>query len=154
MARRTNTNEEKVGQQITHELPASGPVGELTDTIETVDTPRWEEKAKNLAFMNEMVTVQIHDTGSINEEQFVEVRNDGKPQFIERGKPQTIRRMFVEVLARAKKEGISTPEYTDATGARATKIIRSPSLRYPFSVVEDRNPEGRTWLTRILAEAA
>lgn len=147
-----NTQEEVVGQNQIFDIPASGKVGQLKDEIETVDTPFWKDKAKNLAFMEEIVTVQIADTGGINEEQYVAVYNCGTPQFIQRGIPQQVKRKYVEVLARAKREGIDTPEYTDPTGARAVRVTKTPSLKYPF-MVNDPNPDGPVWLQRILAEA-
>jgi len=148
-----DTREEVVGQNQVFDLPAAGKVGDLIDVVKSVDTPRMKVKAAEMAFMDEYVTVQIADTGSPNEEQYVQLGNNGTPQFVERGKPQKIKRKYVEVLARAKRGAVQTPEFVDASGARSTRIVKTPTLAYPFQVIMDKNPNGRAWLQRILAEA-
>jgi len=152
MARRSiNTQEEKVGQEQVFDLPACGPVGELVDEIETVDTPHWESKAEMESFMEEVVQVRIADTGGVNEEQFIDVKNNGRTQMIRRGVWQNVKRKYVEVLARAKRDNITTNKYTDASGNDSTRIIKAPVLKYPFEM-RDRNPDGHVWLQRVLAE--
>jgi hypothetical protein len=127
---------------------------DFASKFETVDTPLSSDHAKELLFMEEYVTVLIPAGNNPDaEEQFVDVGNNGVRQFIQRGVEQRIKRKFVEVLARAKREKISTPEFTDATGARATKIVRTPALIHGFQVTEDKNPNGHAWLRGILAEA-
>lgn len=64
----------------------------------------------------------------------------------------TMKRKYVEVFARCK--------HTDVV-ARSNGIPRdgmptvndtlyNTNLKYPFSVIDDRNPKGHDWLTRIL----
>lgn len=152
MAKTIDTRENKVGQAQQHDLPATGPVGDVAADIETVDTPHWQNKAKEMAFMEEIVEVKIMATGNQNDELFVPIFNDGRPQYIMRGQWQKVKRKFVEVLARAKGEKLTTSEYRDSTGARATRINVIPSLQYPFEM-RDNNPDGQVWLQRILQEA-
>lgn len=154
MARRptVDTLEEKIGQDQSYVMPVDGPVGDFEPDIELCDAPRMKSKAKELAFMDEVVAVRIHDTGNPNEEQFVEVDNGGVPQFIERGKWQKVKRKFVEVLARAKAGNVQTPEHINPAGERTTKIQVTQALKYPFEM-RDNNPDGHVWLQRILAEA-
>lgn len=149
--RSVNTQEQKVGQDQSYDLPVSGPVGDLEPDIIHCDAPRMKSKAKELAFMDETVAVRIHDTGNKNEEQYVEVDNGGIPQFVERGKWQKVKRKFVEVLARAKAGSVSTPEFENAAGDRATRIQVTQALKYPFEM-RDNNPDGHVWLQRVLAE--
>lgn len=113
----------------------------------------FKAKAAALAFNEELVTVQILDTDNPNAEQVVNLGINGVNQFIFRGHEQTIKRKFLEQLSRAKTENISTPEYTDAQGNRATKIVKSQGLKYPFRVVKDDNPLGARWLEGILKQA-
>ena len=150
--RSVNTQEEQIGQPQSYELPSSGPVGPLESDIELCDTPHFKSKAKELAFMDEMVAVKIADSGNPNEEQYVETGNGGIPQFIERGKWQMVKRKFVEVLARAKVDHVATPEFVDPSGARSVRIVTTPALKYQFEM-RDHNPDGHVWLQRILAEA-
>ena len=134
------------------DLPESGPVGDVTERIEMqADTPRLGAKLDELEFMNELVDVRIIETGNPADEHVVELRNDGVPQFIIRGQWQRVKRKFVEVLARAKKDSIATPEFEDSTGARSTRILKTASLQYPFEM-RDQNPKGYPWLQGILSE--
>lgn len=152
MAGRTiDTRDQKIGQGQTFNLPATGPVGPLEDEIETVDTPRWRDKAKMEAFMAEFVEIRVADTGGVNEEQFIDIGSNGVRQFVQRGVWQRVRRRFVEVLARAKRDVIHTPEFTDAAGNNSTRLVKTPVLRYPFEM-RDKNPDGQVWLQRVLLE--
>lgn len=145
----TDTRSQKIGQPQSFELPSSGAVPPLEDEITTVDTPNWKEKAKILAFMDEMVEVKIVSSGGINEEQFVEVKNGGITQFVPRGQWQRVKRKFAEVLARAKRDAVDTIKFTDSTGANSVKIVKIPALKYPFEM-RDSNPDGMVWLQRVL----
>ncbi|MCK5606901.1 hypothetical protein KAR91_33675 [Candidatus Pacearchaeota archaeon] len=152
MTKVIDTRTKKLNPVIVHELPASGPIGDLSDNIEIVDGPNWEDKAALLAFMEEYVMVMIQSSGHVNEEQYVETRNDGVLQMIERGVWQKVKRKFVEVLARAKPNKITTPKFIDSTGANSVKVIKTPSLKYLFEM-RDNNPLGQPWLEGILQEA-
>lgn len=152
----TNTDTEVIGQSQSHIIPALGDIDkeDFRASFETVDTPVQSSHTKELLFMEEMVTILIPIGANPEaEEEFIDVGNNGVRQFIKRGEEQQVKRKFVEVLARAKREKISTPEFTDANGARSTKLIRTPALIHGFQVIEDKNPNGHTWLRRILAEA-
>lgn len=152
-----DTDSEQIGQEQANIIPSSGDLDreEFASNFETETAPiNRDAYYKELKFMEEPVTILIpcgNDPDA--EEQFIDVGCNGVRQFIERGVEQVVKRKFVEVLARAKREKISTPEFIDATGARATKLVRTPSLMHGFQVTEDRNPNGREWLRRILAEA-
>ena len=151
-----DTDSEQIGQEQTHIIPSHGDLDrdDFKSNFATIDTPMGSAHVQELMFMEEMVQVMIpFGANPETEEQFVDVGNNGVRQFIQRGEPQYVKRKFVEVLARAKREKISTPEFTDATGARTTKIVRTPALIHGFQVIEDKNPNGAAWLRRILAEA-
>lgn len=149
--RTTDTRDGKIGQQQSFDLPASGKVPPLEDEITTVDTPNWKDKAKVLAFMDQMVEVKIVNSGGINEEQIVEVTNGGIKQYIMRGQWQKVKRKFAEVLARAKRDSVDTVQFTDATGVKSVRIVKMPALKYPFEM-RDSNPDGMVWLQRVLME--
>lgn len=153
---RIDTDSEQIGQEQTHIIPSTGDLDrdDFKSEFIAVDTPVQSEHFKEMMFMEEPVLLLI-PTGSNPEaeEQYVDIGNNGVRQYVERGVPQWVKRKFVEVLARAKREKVSTPEFTDASGARATKIVRTPALIHGFQVMEDKNPNGHAWLRRILAEA-
>lgn len=108
---------------------------------------------ENELFMNEPVTVMVADT---NDEQdadaLVQVSINGRNQFFVRGVPQTVRRCYVERLARAKKTSFSQ-NLDERQGEEVFNRMKSHNaLRYPFTVIEDKNPVGGAWLRAILSE--
>lgn len=133
------------------ELPNDGPVAAPESIEIQSEATRWKDKAKNLAFMEEMVDVTILDNGNDEADQFITLFNNGRIQVMERGVPKKIKRKFVEVLARAKRRAIKTLEYTNANRERAIKIQQTNVMRHPFSVNEDTK-EGLLWLKKVLAE--
>lgn len=144
----------QIGQPQSIDMPASGSVSrsDLKDDIQVVPGPRLKEKADAMAFNNEILTVVVHETTNPSDVPIPVVRVDGRSQYFIRGQSQQVKRMFVEGLARAKKETVNTREATDGNGNRNTVIDKMPALKYPFSVLEDPNPKGRAWLQQVLAQ--
>lgn len=151
----TDSNELQVGQSQFHEIPAAGNVSseDFRDQFEVVDGPRLHDKASTMAFMEEKVVVMVHTTNDKTKEPIPCVSVNGINQYIVRGKPQIIKRKFVEGLARAREESVNTPFGRDANGFDTYNISKTQSLKYPFQVVDDPNPNGRAWLEKVMAEA-
>lgn len=151
-----NTQELPLAQDKEVVLPPSGSIAGALDELRTVEVhtqPLSTDYANALAFAEEKVTVMIHDDSDPNAENPVQVAVNGINQFFFRGQPQDVKRKYVEVLARAKRNRISTPEVTDGSGSRTNIVRQSSSLRYPFSVMFDPNPKGAMWLKNIMTEA-
>ena len=129
----------------------SGLVAEIS-AIEVVDKPLAADYQAALAFMEEKIEVMVHETTDPNAENPVQVAVNGINQFFMRGQPQTVRRKYVEVLARAKRGNITTPEVTQG-GERTATIRKTQALAYPFSIIRDDNPKGPAWLKQIMQEA-
>lgn len=147
-------DETQIGQdrQITLEgALATDDIRAELSGIETVDTPNFAQHADNLLFMEESVDVLVFPSADKNAEQVVDTYCNGIPQRFIRGQWLTVKRKFVEVLARAKPFNVSTPEIIDGNGNRATSIQTFTGLRYPFEM-KDNNPRGAAWLRGILAE--
>lgn len=130
-------------------LPASGTVDreEFRDEFEITNSIK---AATNEAFFEEILEVRIHDTDNPHAEKIINVGVNGVNQFFIRGQTQRVKRKFVELLALAKTENISTRETRDANGNLTAAIDRTRGLRYPFSVLRDPNPEGHAWLQNVL----
>lgn len=153
--RTVDTREQTIGQDksilLSNEVDADDIRDAFNDNMQP-DTPAFKDHADNLAFMEELVQVRVHETTEKNAEKVVDVYCNGIPQRFIRGVPIVVKRKYVEVLARAKPFTVTTPEIVDATGSRTTKIETSSALRYPFDM-QDRNPDGQRWLQSILLEA-
>ncbi len=153
---KTETLNEQIGQDKSVILPADGSIIEAIQglkEVEIVDKPLPDDYADALAFMEEKIVVIINEDNDPNAENPIQVAVNGRNQFFFRGHPQEVRRKYVEVLARAKRTRIATPEVTDASGARTNLIRQHTTLRYPFNVVSDPNPKGQAWLKAVLSEA-
>lgn len=138
-------------------LPATGKVSrkkiqsDLVQEVELADAHGISDKAAQLAFMEEHLEVMVHESADPNAEAIVETWVNGVAQRFIRGQTQTVRRKYVEVLARAKTTGIQTREASDYNGDRTTAIVKSTALKYPFSVVRDNNPRGAAWLKQVMS---
>lgn len=120
--------------------------------IEVVDRIQIGDKIKHEKFMAELVTVVIHDTNDKNASPIVQLGVNGRTQIMIRGKPQNIKRCYLERLARAKQTSFA--QDMDRMDEAMNMVHSHHALSYPFSVVEDKNPKGAAWLRNILAEPA
>jgi hypothetical protein len=103
------------------------------------------------AFMNEYVTIVVHQTDKDGENEVIAPNVNGTNQPMIRGVPITVRRKYVEALARCRttKYVQQTPDPREPANIQ---MVEKTVLSYPFSLQEDQNPRGREWLQRILAQ--
>lgn len=115
-------------------------------------SPGFIEKMKNIAFMEERVTVLVHDTSEKHADAVVEIGVNGRNELFVRGQEKTVARKFVEGLARAKPVSFRNEEYTAEDGTRKVRHPSNIGSRYTFSVVQDPNPMGKEWLKSVMAQ--
>lgn len=147
---------ERVGQDRHLDVPVTGSIENIIRTdqqIDIVDGPALGEYTDKLAFNEEPVEVIVHESTDPNSAPLVDLYVNGRVQRFIRGQAQTVKRKYVEVLARAKQTGIRTSVAMDHAGNPVNRIERHTALRYPFSVQHDPNPKGRDWLRKLLASA-
>jgi hypothetical protein len=107
----------------------------------------------DMQIMEEPVTVVVHESTDKYAEDPVRVGNNGVNQAFVRGEPVTVKRKFVYALAKARPIGYSQEVRTDASsGDVVERLMPKRALKYPFSIVEDRNPNGTAWLKKVLVE--
>jgi hypothetical protein len=134
-------------------LPSTGSIRDIErpdDEIIPVVADGTGEYADALAFMEELVEVNILKGQQKTDELFVQLGSNGVTQLVKRGEWKAIRRKFVHVLCRASVETISTDEFINEEGARDIRINRSVALKYPFQTRND-TPRGNAWLQAELA---
>ena len=122
--------------------------------VETVAESRdFSQLAADEAFMNELVTVHVHSTTDENQAPQFILNCNGGNQPVVRGVDITIRRKYVEIMARMKET-----KYTQVTPNPAAPDVSEMRARhglvFPFNLVNDPNPRGRAWLENVLAEPA
>lgn len=119
--------------------------------VEVVDRVISTDKLEAEAFMSEPVTIMVYESNDPNESDLVYTAVNGRTQYFARGVPQTVRRCYVELLARAKKTTYSQV-LDDRLGEQMNSLQSHKALKYPFSVIEDKNPRGAEWLRNVLAQ--
>lgn len=160
-AREVNTGDLDIGQRPEINLESYERGSEV---ILPIDSPDGAEYVAQLAFMEEPMTIRIERSSEKFAPKVVDcwVNGRGAELFVNGkwlvcgwlpvGEPIITRRKYVEVLARAKPDSIQT-EVTERDGEDPQNTLqRYTSSKYPFSVLQDKNPRGMEWLTRILQE--
>ena len=163
--REVHTGDLAIGQLPPIDL--SGNIGlevRTNEVIAAVDTPLENDYFKELAFMEEPVTIRLDRSAEKNAAQDIpvavngkgcEVMHDGKwveVKYVRVGVNLTVKRKYVETLARAKPMDIQTI-HEDATVERPrNELIRNVRSSNPMTIVRDDNPRGHEWITRIMAE--
>lgn len=127
-----------------------GELGAEERNIEVVDRVVTGSEMEIDAFMHEKLTIMIHDSNDESDVDTIMVSVNGVRQYFQRGLPQTVRRFFVERLARAKRTSYEQ-KLDDRLGESMNTMKPHHSLKYPFSVVED-TAKGAAWLRNLLAE--
>ena len=139
-------------------IPLEGSVDSLIREVEvTGNVVGLSDKAAALAFMEEPVRIFLHESTNPADEEFVFCSVNGEPAlrsnpYLRRGSEYTIKRKHVNVLANARLTSYTQP-FAGSNDTRGENILRPHvSMKYPFSVVEDRNPKGVSWLRSVLAK--
>ena len=70
--------------------------------------------------------------------------------YLPKGIALYTKRKYVEQLARAKADKVSTRVEYLPDGDRRNHIDRFTKVKHPFSVLEDKNPLGAEWLERLI----
>lgn len=145
--------EEHVGQDaptdISVEAETPKPRRSKARASEVIDTA--PANVAKVAFMNEIVTVVVHESPDDNVEPIPGVSVNGRNQFFYRGVEAKVKRKFVAALARAKHTNYSQQVRIDqANGNVIQRMNPRTGLKYPFSVTHDPNPMGAAWLKSVL----
>lgn len=155
-------------------LPSDGPIAEtrrkaakaLHDVeaedgvIQVSSADGYERKAELLRFYEEELDVMIMDSPDPNPEPFVFLAVNGRGAmpmgvpWCPRNEVITIKRKYVELLARAKPINVRTVDGVDRNGDKTKIVRRSAGVRYPFSVLRDPNPRGAAWLRDTMRQRA
>lgn len=121
--------------------------------IEPVEGPNAMVRAEELAFMEEKLEIMVMDNPDTNAVPLPRVSVNGRNQFFLRGSPQTVRRKYVEALARGKVTRFKQKNSVDPqTGHIRQEMLPYTALADQFQVIHDPNPKGIDWLRRIISD--
>jgi hypothetical protein len=102
-----------------------------------------------MAFMNEMVTVRIHPSTDRNAHPLPDVYVNGRVQRFPRGEELSVRRCFVEVLARSRLTTFDNQKVKGPDGEDKYIYPAHTAEVYPFTVIND-SAKGEAWLKSVL----
>ena len=133
------------------EMPVEGSVTreDLLDS-NVKDVRRDKKTLDAVVFMEEPVKIMVHESTDENAQPVVDVYCNGIPQRFVRGMEQVVKRKFVQILINARTTTVRTRTGVEG-GNVVNQLTRHTAVRYPFSVIEDRNPRGGAWLREALA---
>ena len=133
---------EKLGQEEGYTLGESG-----NQAVERAS----DGDIKMEKFMNDVLTIEVHSDGREGSLDVVTPVVNGVNQPIIRGRAQSVKRKYVEALARGRitdyEQRISNP-----SEPANIQMVPKTVLAYPFAVIKDPHPNGRKWLDDILAQ--
>jgi hypothetical protein len=158
-----DSRSQEPAQKPTIVMPPLGVELERTPEIVVAEGPFVKQEIEKLAFNEEPMTILIHrshekfsprctDMIAINGVKAEMLFRQGwTPMgYLPRGQAFITRRKYVEVLASSKMDNIQT-QVEDLPGGETRNLVdRIVTSTCTFSVIEDKNPAGVEWLTRLL----
>lgn len=109
------------------------------------------KKLEALAFNEQIVTVDILDTDDEDADVSFHIEVCGEKQGFYRGGRFSVKRKFVEGLARARPVSFS-PRKNAAGEITGAEYTGRRGEKYPFQVYHDPHPNGREWLRQIRSQ--
>lgn len=127
------------------------------------DIQSGKDHITKLAFNEEPITIRIEEnTRSDNPETHAPCYVNGKAAeilvegkwlpsgFLPIGVVLTTKRKYAEVLMRSKSDNVRTLHEDVGAKSIDNRMRRTTASNYPISIIEDRNPLGVEWATRII----
>ena len=106
-------------------------------------------------FMEEKVLVMIEEDENPNAPTFVMLGHNGVSQYVERGKPQAVKRKFLYSGLAARAVRFACKFGLDAAGNDVNKLAPSSRNTHRMVLLDDRNREGgMLWFQKVAAALA
>ena len=134
------------------------------ENIVLASAPLTTDYGRNLAFMEEPVTIRIEKSAEKHAPLVVDCWVNGRGAevflngqwlvlgYLPVAREITTKRKYLEVMARSKVDNIQTNVGEPGEENPRNTVDISTSSKAPFSVLEDKNPMGREWLSRLMRE--
>ncbi len=132
--------------------------GDIVTAQQVID----KDYAAELAFNEEPLTIRLQPSSEKNAAMSMPVTVNGKPaEVYQNGRwmevgylpvntTLTVKRKVVEIIARARIDTVNTEIIGPETADPRNQIRRNTSPLHSFSILEDKNPRGRAWLTELM----
>ena len=119
--------------------------------IEKVTENDFVKAAKLEAFMNDVLTVLVHESQEEGALEYVVPQVNGVNQPIRRGVNSKVKRKYIEALARCRTTRY-VQKVQDASKPENIQMVERTTMTYPFAILDDPSPIGRKWLESIKAQ--
>lgn len=146
---RIGTDDCEVNGQPGGVIPEIGEAEFHADAIEVVSELQSSSKIDEAAFMNELVEIFIEEDDSPTAPLFVHSAHNGITQYIERGKPQVIKRKFLYSLLASKHTAFAC-SYGMAEGGEYNRLTPKARTTHRLHIERDDNPRGRKWAADVM----
>ena len=160
-----DTRSLEIGQKPILEMPAIDEAVEHESVIVPAEDALLSDSLERLAFAEEPVTILIHRSGekfAPRSTDFIGINGKGAEMlfkngwvpigYLPRGQSVTTKRKYVEVLARAKQDHVTTQVIERDNEDPQNFIERSTTSLASFYMIEDKNPKGVEWLSQLLRQ--
>ena len=128
-------------------------IEERDDEIILTDGEQFDrDYAAALAFTEEPVTIVLSRSSEKFAPAILDFHVNGKTVWLPVGRPVTVKRKYVEVIARAQPYDVRT-SIVKHEDREENKVERHTINKYPFSVIRDDNPKGHEWLAQVMRES-
>lgn len=156
--REIHTSDVKIDQK----APLLNDGSDRAPEIVVADKMPNTEYADELAFNEEPVTIRIAPSTEKNAARHIycavngtgcEVMVNGQWKqmpYVPVAQVLTVKRKYVEVLIRAKKDEITTEHQDVGSEYIDNRVNRSTSAVAALSIIEDKNPRGGAWATELM----
>ena len=111
-----------------------------------------DDYLKDLAFMEEKVTIRLERTNEKHASEMISLGVNGRTEWLKVGEVVSVARKYLEVLARCKSDIITTIAPSAGGSDVVNRLSRNSSQKHPFSIIADPNPRGAEWITGIMAQ--
>lgn len=148
------TDDLQVGYDLGRAPEELREAGVEIEDIEIVPAHQMRTKAQDAKFMEEKVLVEIEADDDPNAPVFVYSGHNGVMQYIERGKPQAIRRKYLYSLLMAKQVKMACAFGKDANGNEFNRLTPNGKTTHRVVLIRDDNPlGGMKWFQSVTSNA-
>jgi len=157
--RELNSEDTKIDQR---EMPDTAAERDEGDVVLVDTSLANRDYYDELAFNEEPVTIRLQPSSDANAIARFMVMVNGKGAEVFKndrwyeitwlpvGEVITIKRKYLEVIARTKIDSIRTPSMEALGEHPDNRPTRNTTSVHSFSVLQDKNPRGADWLTDLL----
>ncbi len=129
-------------------------MGVEAEDIEVIPEHRARDKIAEARFMEERVLVEIEQDDDPNSAVFVYTGHNGIAQYIERGKPQMIRRKYLYSALAAKTIKMAC-SFGLEKGGEYNRLTPNARTTFRVRLLRDDNPQGgMAWFQKVMQGAA